>query len=132
MNWKLIFQLSIFGLAMAIATVFWIPSNYEPWFWLIICLICAYLIAKKCQGKFFLNGFMVSLVNCVWITSAHIIFFQPYVANHLDDIAMTAKMPLADTPRLMMLITGLVIGILSGLVLGFFAFLASKLIKRQS
>lgn len=26
MNWKLIFQLSLFGLAMAFATVFWMPS----------------------------------------------------------------------------------------------------------
>jgi uncharacterized membrane protein len=33
MNWKLIFLLSLFGLAMAIATVFVIPSNIEPLFW---------------------------------------------------------------------------------------------------
>jgi hypothetical protein len=30
MNWKLIIQLSMFGLAMGIATVFVIPSNIEP------------------------------------------------------------------------------------------------------
>jgi hypothetical protein len=47
MNWKLIFQLSLFGLAMGIATVFVIPSNIEPAFWLVIFLICAYLIAKQ-------------------------------------------------------------------------------------
>ena len=35
-DWKLIFRLSLFGLAMAIATVFAIPSNIEPAFWLVI------------------------------------------------------------------------------------------------
>jgi hypothetical protein len=44
MDWKLIFGLSLFGLAMAIATVFVIPSNVEPIFWLAIFLVCAYLI----------------------------------------------------------------------------------------
>lgn len=51
MNWKLIFQLSLFGLAMAFATVTWIPSNIEPIFWLAIFIICAYLIATKCSAK---------------------------------------------------------------------------------
>jgi len=73
MNTKLIFQLSLFGLAMAIATVFWIPSNIEPIFWVVIFIICAYLIAKKSTGKYFLHGLLVSIVNSVWITAAHII-----------------------------------------------------------
>ncbi|HTR81594.1 MAG TPA: hypothetical protein VMM58_08180 [Bacteroidota bacterium] len=132
MNIKLILQLSLFGLAMGIATVFWIPSNIEPAFWLIIFLICSYLIAKKCSGKYFLNGFLVSIVNCVWITSAHMIFYQAYLADHAQEAAMMAKMPMPDSPRLMMLITGPVVGIISGLVLGLFAFVASKIVKKKS
>jgi hypothetical protein len=46
MDWKLVFQLSLFGLAMGIATVFVIPSNIEPWFWLLIFGVCAFLIAR--------------------------------------------------------------------------------------
>jgi hypothetical protein len=46
MDWKLILQLSLFGLAMAIATVFVIPPTVEPAFRLVIFLICAYAIAK--------------------------------------------------------------------------------------
>ncbi len=42
MNWKLILQLSLFGLAMAVGTVFVIPSNVEPLFWLAIFAVCAY------------------------------------------------------------------------------------------
>jgi len=53
MNKKLIFRLSIFGLAMAFATVYFIPSNIEPLCWLAIFILCAYLIAKNCTENTF-------------------------------------------------------------------------------
>jgi hypothetical protein len=127
---KLIFLLSLFGLAMAILTVYVIPSNIEPIFWLVIFVVCAYVIAKKAPGKYFLHGFCVSLLNAVWITSAHMALCQPYLARHASEAAMMAKMPMPDSPRLMMLMTGPVVGIISGLVLGLFAFVAGKLVKR--
>ena len=131
MNKKLIFQLSLFGLAMAIATVYVIPSRIEPLFWLVIFVICSYIIAKQCTEKYFLHGLCVSLVNAVWITAAHIILFDTYIANHAQEAAMMAKMPMPDSPRLMMLMTGPVIGLVSGIVLGLFAFIASKIIKKK-
>lgn len=131
MNWKLILQLSLFGLVMAFATVFWIPSGIEPAFWLVIFLVCAYLIAKRTPGKHFLHGFLVSMVNCVWITTAHAALFSTYIANHPEMAQMSATMPLADRPRLMVLISGPVFGVLSGLVLGFFAFIAGRFIKKK-
>jgi hypothetical protein len=131
MNKKLIFRLSLIGLAMAIATVFWIPSNLEPFFWLIIFIFCAYIIAKKCSAKYFLNGFLLSLANCIWVTSAHIIFIETYLVHHTHEAVMITKMPLPDSPRLMMLIMGPVIGIISGFVLGLFAFVASKVVKYE-
>jgi hypothetical protein len=131
MNKKLILQLSLFGLIMAVATVYWIPSNIEPTFWLAIFVICAYLIAKYCTGKYFLHGFLVSLVNCVWITGVHILLFKTYIANHPQEAEMMASMPMPTHPRLMMLLTGPVVGIISGLVLGLFAFIASKIAKKK-
>ena len=131
MNYKLIFQLSLFGLAMAIATVFWIPSNIEPIYWLIIFIISAYFIALKSSGKYFMSGFWVSIANCVWITAIHIIFIQNYMASHQQEAEMLAKMPFPDSPRLMMLLTGPVIGIVSGLVLGLFAFIGSKILQKK-
>ena len=129
MNQKLIFQLSLFGFVMAIATVYWIPSNVESWCWLAIFIASAYLIAKQCTGKYFLHGFLVSLANCVWVTSAHVIFYQAYIANHLEEVAMMSWMPMY--PRTAMLVMGPVIGIVSGLVLGLFAVVASNLVKKK-
>lgn len=131
MNKKLILQLSLFGLAMAFATVYFIPSNIEPLCWLAIFLVCAYLIAKNCTEKYFLNGLCVSIVNAVWITSVHILLFKTYIANHPQEAAMMRTMPMPTHPRLMMLMTGPIIGIISGLVLGLFAFIASKIMKKK-
>jgi len=130
MNWKLIFGLSLFGLAMGIATVYLIPTKFEWIFWLIIFIICAYLIAKNAPGNYFLHGFLVSIVNSIWITATHVMLFTTYVANHPDVVEMNAKMPMADHPKRLMAVSGPIIGIISGLVLGLFAFIASKLVKK--
>ena len=131
MNWRLILMLSLFGMAMAIGTIWWIPMNVEYILWPIIFIICAYFIAKGCNGKYFFNGFMVSIVNCIWITSAHFIWYAEYMATHIDmNKNMTGYM--ADHPRRAMLIVGPLVGIVSGLVLGLFSWIASKIVKKDA
>jgi hypothetical protein len=132
MNWKLIFQLSLFGLAMAFATISLIPMRIEPAFWLFIFVICAWLIAKYAPGKYFAHGFWVSIVNCFWITAAHAAFYRDYISSHRDMVDMFAKFPIwSGHTRRQMIIMGPLFGIASGLILGLFAFLASKAVKRQ-
>jgi hypothetical protein len=126
MNWKLIVSLSGFGLAMAFATVFVIPSNIEPAFWLVIFLVCAAIIARQVTAKHFLHGLCVSLVNSVWITTAHVVFYDTYIARHAREAAMAANM---SSPRLMMVVTGPVVGLVSGCILGLFAYIASRVVK---
>jgi hypothetical protein len=126
MNWKLILQLSLFGAAMGVATVFIVPPNVEPFCWLAIFLVCAATIAKRCTSRYFLHGLCVSLVNSVWITSTHIALFDTYVAGHAQEAAMAAQM---GSPRLMMLVTGPVVGLVSGIVLGLFSLGASRMLK---
>jgi hypothetical protein len=131
MNWRLILQLSLFGLAMGIATVFAIPSTIEPVFWLAVFVICAFVIAKRAPGRPFLHGLWVSLVNSVWVTSAHVLLFQQYIERHPQEAAMMKSMPLPTHPRLMMICTGPIVGLVSGVVLGLFALVASKLVGQR-
>jgi hypothetical protein len=126
MDWKLVLALSSFGAAMGVATVFMIPANVEPAFWLVIFIACAVIIAKRCASKHFLHGLCVSLVNSVWITAFHVAFFDAYIASHAREAEMSASM---SSPRLMMLVMGPVVGLVSGCVLGLFAFVASRFIK---
>jgi hypothetical protein len=123
MSWKLVFGLSLFGLAMAFATVFVISSSIEPFAWLGIFVLCAVIIAKRAPGKYFLHGLCVSLLNSVWITGAHIALFDKYAAGHAREVAMAAQM---GSPKVMMAITGPIVGLASGLVLGFLAWGLSK------
>jgi len=134
MNWKLVFLLSVFGLAMGLATVSLIPSNIEPFFWLVIFIVSAFLIAKYAPGNYFLHGLCVSIVNSIWITAAHITMFYTYIASHPEYEQMMVGLPpdLAAHPRRMMLPIGIVSGIISGLVLGLFAWVASKFVKKAA
>lgn len=131
MNWKLIFQLSLFGLAMGIATVYVIPSNIEPAFWLAIFLICAYFIAKGTTGAgmHFLHGLLLGIANSVWITAAHILLFDRYVANHAREATMMQNPSLPFSGKAMMAVVGPVVGVISGIIIGIFALVAGKLVK---
>jgi hypothetical protein len=71
------------------------------------------------------------MVNSVWITGAHIALAETYLASHPDEAAMMTKMPLPDSPRLMMLMTGPLVGIASGIVLGLLSLGAGKLLKKS-
>jgi hypothetical protein len=130
MNWKLIAQLSLFGLAMGIGTVFFISSNVEPFCWLAIFLVSAYAIARTAPGRPFAHGVLVGLANSVWVTGAHMLLVNQYLAGHAREAAMMSSMPMPTSPRLMMAFTGPIVGLLTGVVLGVFAFVASKIVKR--
>ena len=130
MNWKLILQLSLFGLVMGVATVFVIPSTVEPFFWLAIFVFSAWAIIRRAPSRPFGHGVLVGLANSVWMTGAHVLLFHSYVARHAQEMAMMAGGPLPTHPRAMMLGMGPLIGLVSGLVIGFFALLAWRVTGR--
>jgi hypothetical protein len=129
MNWKLILQLSMFGLAMGLATVFLIPPNAEPAFWLVIYLVSAYLIAKRTTDGRYTTGVMVGIANSIWITAAHLALFDPYLARHPQEAQMMGSIPIS--PTLFMLTIGPIVGVFSGAVIGVLALVIGKLIIRK-
>jgi|SRR6185312_8431987 len=133
MNWKIIFQLSVFGVIMAFATVSLIPEKVEPAFWVVIFIFCAYVIAKVCPGNYFWHGFLVSIVNCIWITAVHIAFRETYEAHHPGMASMGANMPgyFIVHPRMAMAVMGPIFGAAIGIVLGIFSVIASKIVRKN-
>src|SRR4029434_9982996 len=89
----------------------------------------AAIIAAWCPGRYFIHGVMLGLANSVWVTAAHVLLFDRYMANHPQEAAMMSSMPLPDSPRLMMALVGPVIGLVSGLVTGVLAVVAAKLMR---
>jgi hypothetical protein len=132
MNWKLMVQLSLFGLAMGLGTVALIPSSFEPACWAVIFAVSAYLIASLTAGRRFLHGVLVGLANSVWVTASHVAFFATYFANHPQEAEMMKSMPSPEMPRLMMAITGPVIGLISGVVIGLLAAGVARTMKRRT
>ena len=128
MNWKLIFVLSLFGLAMAVASLFGL-GMIEPALWLVIFIIYAWVIATRAPGKYFLHGFLVSVVNSAWITAIHATFFSVYAKNNPQFVQSA---PPGMNPRVMMVIFGPLFGVIFGLVAGLFAFVASKIVKKRA
>lgn len=132
MNWKLIFQLSLFGLFMGVATVYLIPSNIEFILWPIILIFCAYVIGRACSSGRFLHGVLLGLVNSIWINAAHILLVKQYIPSHPEEHAMLKHMPMPAHPRLMMAMLGTGIGLASGIVIGLVALIFGKLVKGSS
>ena len=128
-NWRVVFTLSLFGLAMAVGTVSAIPSNVEPVIWFAIFVICAFVIARNRSSRHFLHGLLLGLVNSVWVTSAHIIFFRTYLDHHPKEAAMMGSMPLPNSPRLMMALVGPVVGVVTGAIIGLLALLAGRFVR---
>jgi hypothetical protein len=127
MNWRLLLYLSLFGFIMAIATISFLPQTFEYIVWPFIFSFCAYSIAKKCDDRFFIHGFMLSIINCIYIVAFHTAFFDAYSASHADAIAMLPKGP---SPRAMSAAMGVVAGVISGIVQGIFCITAAKMMKK--
>ena len=131
MNWKLILLLSPFGVAMAFATVFGLPRSIEMLLWLIIFVIYAILIVKNAEGKYFLHGFLVSVVNGVWIGIIHSAFFSTYIANNPGMMESYQKMPQFLSPQVMMLLVGPIVGAVTGVIAGVFSLIAANVMKKS-
>ena len=129
LNWRLIFGLSFFGFAMAVGTIALVRPNIEPIAWLAIFVVCALLIARSRSNRHFLHGLLVGLVNSVWVTSAHIVFFNSYMEHHPKEAAMMASMPLPNSPRLMMALVGPVVGVVTGVIIGVLALLVRRFVR---
>ena len=130
MDWKLILQtLAVFGLAMSIATVF-VDSTEHRARVLVGDFPGSALMRLPGRGPpgVFVHGLFLGLVNSVWITSAHLAFFDRYVAGRPQEAAMLKSMP--ASPKLMMAFTGLVAGLISGVVIGLLAWVAGKMVKQ--
>jgi hypothetical protein len=98
MRWGLVLSLSMFGLAMALGTVAVIPARLGGPLWIAIFIITSIIIAKRADGRFFLHGFVVGLVNWAWVTASHVVFHATYVAHHASDIATRQAYTLPAMP----------------------------------
>ena len=104
------------GISMMVTTILW----------LAIYGACVFVIASRCSGNYFLNGFMLSLVNIVWVTGFHVIFYKTYLTNNPAIELLYTLLPFSESPRLGMIFMAPILGSFFGLLVGFFSFLVAK------
>jgi hypothetical protein len=131
MNWKLIFLLSLFGVAMGLASLFGFTRGIEPFLWLLIFILYAWWIAKHCRRRYFQHGFLVSVLNGIWISIIHASFYSLYIRNNPEMLEGLSRLPPGISPRVLMLIIGPVVGALFGVIAGLFAFVGAKIARRE-
>jgi len=128
MNWKLIFLLSLFGIAMAFARMFNLfGGNAENIIWFAILIFNAIVLAKSTTQKLFLHGFLICIINGIWGSAIHLALFDTFVANNPDMVAKFKDLPINQ--YVLACIMGPVIGIISGAVEGVLTVIAGKFIK---
>ena len=73
MNWKLIFSLSAFGIALRLCSVVGIAALF---LWPIVVVVSVCLVSARASGRFALNGFAVGAMIQLWAgaISAYYIF----------------------------------------------------------
>jgi len=132
MHTKLLFQLSCFGIFMGIGSVFFLPTQSEPFIWLLIFMVCAYFIGKKCREELFLHGMMIGLLQGIVQTLFHILFYHTYSTSHLDETALINQFGMSESPRSMMIILGLIFGMVGGIIIGIFSLVSKRLLQKNN
>jgi hypothetical protein len=79
-----------------------------------------------------MHGLLLGVANSIWIVAAHALFAAQYIANHPQEAEMMKSMPAPDSPRWMMVLAGLPIGVISGAIIGFFAWIEGRFVKPAS
>lgn len=132
MNWKLLFQMSILGLAMAFGTVSLIPWDVEVYFWIPIFILCAVVIARRCKDRLLFHGVMLILFNAIWYTGVHLLLYPDYIANHPEWLTLIKDSAIQNHPRVAMLVGVPLIGIALGLIQGIMALIASRILLQEA
>jgi hypothetical protein len=132
MNWKLIFSLNLFAVVIGTVSLFGWTGHFEWLIWLVVFVIYAWLIARNAPGRFFLHGFMVSLINGVIIGVIHAVFLRFYLLHNLEIALNLRKLPPNLDLRWLTLFVGPIVGALLGIISGLFAWIASKIVRKST
>lgn len=137
MNIKVISALSILGIVLSVARIFWVSSSDETLYWIGIYVVAPFVIARFCQEKFFINGFVLAVLYSFFILIFQLYFYDEYVLRHASESVNSLQTEesyegfLSDSPKMNMIISIPFYGILKGVLLGFCAHIASFIVDRK-
>ncbi len=127
MNFRIVLLLSSVAVLMGAATSFGLTQNLEWFFWVVLALFSAYLIAKRSPKRPVGSGFLVGFLSGFLSAATEALFFEFYISNNPESADRLDRMAQSMDPRLFILLSGATIGLAAGIVFGVLALLATRL-----
>ncbi|MGH9966251.1 MAG: hypothetical protein ACREBG_00240 [Pyrinomonadaceae bacterium] len=132
MNWRLVSSLSVFGVAMGVASVLGLTKGLEPVMWPIIGIFCAIWIARKARQKYLLHGFFAGLLAGGIAPLIQALLFSTYTANNPRVAEGLKDLPAGFSPQSFFFVLVPIIAVLSGLVLGLLSWVTGKIVRSHA
>lgn len=136
LNKKLIFQLSLAGIILALIPIYWpqLSANMSSdiilylVYFNIPLIILAFFISKKSQGKYAQHGFIVALLMALWILVVQFILIDRVEVNYYEFVA-TQGIEAHEFGPSTIVTGGIFNGLFAGFLLGFYSCLFSETTK---
>ena len=116
---------------MAVASMLGLTHGIEPLLWLLIFVLYAWWIVKNCRRLYFVHAFLASVLNGIWISLIHGIFFSTYIRNNPEVVEKFKTLPPGVNVRVLMFVIGPLVGAIFGVIAGFFAIVAARIGKKK-
>jgi hypothetical protein len=131
MKWKLVFALAACAVIMGAASVLGYTQNIEPFCWIAIAVVCAFVLARGVTQKLFLHGLYVGVAQGIVNGAIQAAFFNTYLRNNPDVAAQMSQNPFPFSPSVFVLLSSPLIGAAFGVAMGLLTLLAAKLVRRN-
>jgi hypothetical protein len=133
-DWKLISVLSLPGPVMGLLTLYGvIADGTDRWFWLVISIACALVIARRVDGNAFGHGAFVGLFLGVSSKLIQGLFSGVYAAHNPDVVEKLADSGVPGGMEFQYYVLMLVpfVGIANALLVGLMSHFAYKALPRK-
>lgn len=118
MNWKIILLLTLFGLAMGIASLTGTIQFFVLYLWTIIGVSCAFVVSWYARTKVFLHGLIIGLLSTAACSIICVLFFDTYVQNNSTTALLLERQNVFFSLKSFAFITSIPIGFFYGGFIG--------------
>jgi hypothetical protein len=130
LNYRLIFLLSLGGLALAALTLFSVKSSVEQVIWALMFTAYGYPVLKYGRENYFFHGLYAGLLNMLWMALVHTIWLPVYLSHHIGQGPFFVSLAKSPYPRLVVLLMELLKYSFTALVAGFFTYIMANSLKK--
>jgi hypothetical protein len=130
MNWKFVWGLSVaFGVVTGILSLFVVgPPAVGVAVTLAVNIACAIVLVLKTPAKYFTHGFWTGFFASVIKALVLAVFADTYLRANPGVAQQFSQMPIAISPRVILVIAAPIAGIMGGLILGAITWVVSKIL----